>query len=174
MITVISGTNRHGNLSIKIAHAFVELLTSKNVRCQLLDLQKLPPDFVFQNDVYGNADPGFTAISEQFVGKAEKFVFVIPEYNGSYPGVCKAFIDSVWPEHFRGKKAAMVGLSSGRAGNLRGTDQLTAVMHYLQVAVLPQKVNILHVDGFISEKGHFEHEPTLALLDKLADGIVGF
>lgn len=166
MITVISGTNRNGNVSVRIAASVVELLTNIGVDAQLLDLQKLPRDFVFHNDVFGNADPGMSAIAEQFISTADKFVFVVPEYNGSMPGVCKAFIDAVWPEQFKDKKAALVGISSGRAGNVRGLDHLTNILNYLHVAVLPHKVNITHVEAHLSEDGHLKEQKTIDLLEK--------
>jgi chromate reductase, NAD(P)H dehydrogenase (quinone) len=161
MITVVSGTNRSENLSIKVAKAVVELLTTNDIEVQLLDLQQLPIDFVFRNDVFGNPDPGFSAISEQFIGTADQFVFVIPEYNGSYPGVCKAFIDSIWPEFFKGKKAALIGLSSGRTGNVRGCDQLTTVLNYLGVTTHPNPVHLHHIEGQLNENGDFEEEKSL-------------
>ena len=97
MITIISGTNRPENLSLRVSMAIAELLTSMEIEAQILDLQKLPKDFVFRNDVFGNPDPGFSAIVDQFISTANRFVFVVPEYNGSFPGVCKAFIDAVFP-----------------------------------------------------------------------------
>lgn len=161
MITVISGTNRSENVSIKVAKAVVELLTTNEVDAQLLDLQRLPMDFVFRNDVFGNPDPGFSAISDQFIATADQFVFVIPEYNGSYPGVCKAFIDSIFPEHFKGKKAAIIGLSSGRAGNVRGCDQLTTVLNYLGITTHPKPVYLQHIENQLNENGDFENEQSM-------------
>lgn len=172
MITIISGTNRPQNLSIKVASAIAELLTTMNEEVQVLDLQKLPKDFAYKNDVFGNPDPGFTAIAEQFVANADKFIFVVPEYNGSFPGICKTFIDAVWPEQFNGKKAALVGLSSGRAGNLRGTDHLTGILHYLQITILPMKVNIMHIDGHLDEEGFLTNDKTVSQLHRLSKGLL--
>lgn len=174
MITVISGTNRTGNVSVSLASTAMELLTSMNVPAQLLDLQKLPRDFVFRNDVFGTADPGFSAIATQFVADANKFLFVIPEYNGSFPGICKAFIDAVWPEYFKGKKAAMVGLSSGRAGNARGMDHLTNILNYLQVSVYPVKQSIHHVESHLDEDGRLADERVLKMMERTLSGLVEF
>jgi NAD(P)H-dependent FMN reductase len=172
VITIISGTNRPQNISLKVAARLAELLTSMNQDVQILDLQKLPKDFAFRNDVFGNPDPGFTAVADQFVNNAEKFIFVVPEYNGSFPGVCKTFIDAVWPEQFKGKKAALVGLSSGRAGNLRGLDHLTGILHYLQVLVLPRRVNIIHVETQIDVDGTLTDQKTITQLHQLASALV--
>lgn len=172
MITIISGTNRPENLSLKVAATIEELLTTMNQDVQVLDLRKLPSDFAFKNDVYGGADPGFTAIAEQFVTNADKFIFVVPEYNGSFPGVCKSFIDAVWPDQFKGKKAALVGISSGWAGNLRGLDHLTGVLNYLNVTVLPQRVNVMRVEAQLDESGILKDQKTMQLMQQLAKGIV--
>lgn len=145
-----------------------------HIEAQILDLQKLPNDFVFRNDVFGNPDPGFSAIVDQFVSTADRFVFVVPEYNGSFPGVCKAFIDAIWPEQFRGKKAALIGLSSGRAGNLRGLDHLTGILHYLNVAVVPSRVNIMHIERMMDEEGRLGDEKTLQQLQQLMRNFIAF
>jgi len=174
VITIISGTNRPENVSSRIAGAVLELLTRMNIDAQLLDLQKLPRDFAFRNDVFGNPDPGFSAIAEQFVTNADKFIFVVPEYNGSFPGIAKTFIDAVWPESFKGKKAALVGLSSGRAGNLRGLDHLTGVLNYLNVTVMPRRVNIIHVEAQLSEEGVLSNEKTITQLQKLIENFDDF
>ncbi len=167
MITIISGTNRPENVSLRVSAAIAELLTSMEIDAQVLDLQKLPKDFVFRNDVFGNPDPGFSAIVDQFISTADRFVFVVPEYNGSFPGVCKAFIDAIWPEQFKGKKAALVGLSSGRAGNLRGLDHLTGILHYLDIPVMPKRVNIIHVESQMNDEGRLEDEKTIQQLSQL-------
>lgn len=174
MITIISGTNRTGNVTISVAQSAFELLTALNVPVQLLDLQKLPRDFVFKNDVYGNADPGFSAIAAQFVENADKFIFVVPEYNGSFPGVCKSFIDSIWPEQFKGKKASLIGLSAGRSGNIRGLDHLAGVLNYLQITLLPSRIHITNIDGQLNEEGRLENEKTLLQLERQLRALVEF
>ena len=174
MITIISGTNRPENVSLRVSMAIAELLTSMEIEAQILDLQKLPKDFVFRNDVFGNPDPGFSAIVDQFISTANRFVFVVPEYNGSFPGVCKAFIDAVWPEQFKGKKAALVGLSSGRAGNLRGLDQLTGILHYLEMPVLPKRVNLIHIESMMDVEGKLIDEKTIKQLNHLLQGFTSF
>lgn len=174
MITIISGTNRTGNVSVSVAATALELLTSMGVPAQLLDLQKLPRDFVFRNDVYGTADPGFSAIASQFVADADGFIFIVPEYNGSFPGVCKAFIDAVWPEYFHGKKAALIGLSSGRAGNVRGLDHLTNILNYLQVTIHPMKQAIPHIEAHLNNEGRLNDEKTIKTMERMLKGLVGF
>ncbi|MBT3648843.1 MAG: NAD(P)H-dependent oxidoreductase [Flavobacteriales bacterium] len=174
VITVISGTNRSGNLSILVSRAVVELLTAQGIETKLLDLQTLPEDFAFKNEVYSNSSAKLKRIIPSYIGKADRFVFVIPEYNGSFPGVCKAFIDAVKPDRFRSKKACIVGISSGRAGNLRGADHLTGILNYLNVAVFPKHVNITHVDGQVDESGRINSASTQELLERSLKSFVDF
>ncbi len=76
-------------------------------------------------------------------------MIVAPEYNGSFPGVLKAFIDGVHPENFRYKKVSLVGVSSGRAGNVIGMEHLNSILTYLQMFVMPQKLPISRITDLI-------------------------
>jgi NAD(P)H-dependent FMN reductase len=148
MITIISGTNRAGSRTRIVAQQYSSLLKAKGEDHQFITLEDLPRDFAFtyfgsqQSEEYKNW------ISTH-IGSADKFVFVAPEYNGSYPGILKMFIDSIHPSLLRGKKAALVGVADGRGGNLRGLDQLSGAFHYLGITVLPKHVMISGVGQLI-------------------------
>ena len=76
--------------------------------------------------------------------------FVIPEYNGSFPGIFKAFIDaSDIRSSFHGKKVCLIGVSDGRAGNLRGMDHLTNICGHMKMNVLNLKIPISSVGSLI-------------------------
>ncbi len=51
------------------------------------------------------------------------------------------------------KKAMLVGLSDGRAGNLRGLEHMTAILHYLKVNVLYNKLLLSKVNDEIDKDG---------------------
>ena len=138
MITIISGTNRPNNQSIKLAKLCKKLFTELNKEAQILDLQSLPEDFLYTAS-YGKTNSDFEKIIETHIIPSQKFVFIIPEYNGSFPGVLKSFVDCINPEFWHNKRATLIGLSAGRAGNLRGLDHFTGVLHYLQVEVFSKK-----------------------------------
>ena len=121
MITIIAGTNRKNSVTLKVAKYYEKLLNETGEVCQVLDLTQLPKDFVFSS-LYGVENDVFINITEQFIFKPSKFIIITPEYNGSFPGVMKAFIDGWDPRRVNGKWAALVGVSSGRQGNARGMD----------------------------------------------------
>lgn len=165
MITVISATNRPDSNTCKIASSYMQLLEKQGVATKLFSLEKLSPDMHFI-DLYGKHSEKFQQLLQEYIIPVEKFVFIIPEYNGSYPGILKLFLDAVHPDVNRGKKAALVGVSSGRAGNLRGMDHLTGVLHYLGIYVHPNKLPVSSVLGLLDEKGAVKDENTIKVLEK--------
>ncbi len=165
MITIINATNRPENLTGKVVNAYKELLDKEELKSQVFEISELQNDFIFSSS-YGQITPHMQDLIARFIDTADKFVFIAPEYNGSYPGVLKAFIDSIHPKHFNGKRAALVGVATGRAGNLRGMDHLTDVLHHLGVEVLSNKVPISKLNDLLTADGKLEDEETLRLLSR--------
>ena len=107
--------------------------------------------------------------------QTQKFLFVIPEYNGSFPGVLKVFIDACsFPESFYDKKVALVGLSSGKYGNIRGLDHFTGVCHYVHLNMLPLKIHIPAIRTELDEQGNLFKEDTLKFTDEQIDKFIVF
>jgi chromate reductase, NAD(P)H dehydrogenase (quinone) len=165
MITIISGTNRKNSTTFKIANLYQQRLKAKNVAATILDLAQLPPDFVFSALYEHN---GKHEIFNQFrkqIADSQKLVFIVPEYNASFPGVLKAFIDGLqYPDAMQGKQAALVGLSAGVLGGAWALSHLTDILHYLNVDVISVKVRLATV------KAHFvDGEITNPLYNELLD-----
>ena len=174
VITVICGTNRPQNVTRHIASLYSAQLEAKGVEVKLLSIEDLPKDYAFNNDVYGETSEGFHQIVQEFIVPAEKLVVVTPEYNGSVPGVFKAFIDGIWPEVLRGKKAALVGVASGRAGNVRGMDHLTNIFNYLDIQVLPYKVPLSGIDALLDEDRVLKDPKALDMIDRQVEKLLVF
>ena len=144
MIAVVITTNRREARSEELASYYHSLLvanTSEEV--VLVDLKDLPRDFVV-TALYENAgnNKGFNQVKE-LIQKADKYVFIVPEYNGSYPGVFKSFIDGLdYPSKLKEKPVALVGLSIGDTGAGPALSHLTDVFFYLGAHVLPQRVRL--------------------------------
>lgn len=172
MITVISGTNRPGSTTRVIATAYSQLLTGLGHENRLYSLEDLPREFAF-TDLYGKRSPAFQEQLETYILPAERFVAVLPEYNGTFPGIFKLLFDGIHPEHLRGKKVGLVGVANGRGGNLRGLDQLTAAMHYLQMFVYPKHLPLSLIKDHISADRQPD-EATLAALRTHAAGLAAF
>jgi chromate reductase len=148
MITIVVGTNRAHSVSAQIAEYYKAILSTKtDEQIEVVDLVNLPGDFI-GNALYENNgnNSAFNAIRDK-VQSAEKLVFIVPEYNGSFPGVLKAFIDGFkYPEGIRDKKGAMIGVSSGVQGSLIAMSHLTDIFNYLGMHVLALKPKLSAIE----------------------------
>ena len=147
MITIISSTNRPDSRSRILSEIYASLLRERQVDHTILDLSELPIDFTV-TALYDNSgkNEAFNQLAN-FISSSEKFVFIVSEYNGSFPGVLKAFIDGLaYPNSFRHKKGALVGISSGTQGGLLAMSHLTDVLNYLGMHVLASKVRIPQIE----------------------------
>lgn len=163
MITIVAGTNRKNSQTLNVANFYAALLKEQNTECQVIDLAELPREFVF-NALYGEQNDDFNFITNKYILSVDKIVIISPEYNGSYPGILKAFIDGWNPKKTPGKWAALVGVASGRQGNARGMDDLTNVLNYLQINVIPVKPPISQIFNVIDENGAIHDAKTIELL----------
>lgn len=173
MNLIISGTNRLGSNSLKVAEYYKKELNKKGEDWQVLSLTDLPHDILF-TDLYGKRSTAFAPIQE-LVAKAQKFVFIIPEYNGSYPGVLKTFIDAcAYPVSFYHKKAALVGVSTGKYGNIRGVDHFTGVCNYMRMHVMPLKIHIPSIQGELNNEGNLQEDSTYKFVQEQLEEIIRF
>jgi NAD(P)H-dependent FMN reductase len=153
MITIISATDRAGSNTRKIAKTYALILEELNIPFSLLSLE----DFsVFERT------EAFQAMEKQYLIPAQKFIFVSPEYNGSYAGILKLMFDrSDISNCWQHKKALLTGVSTGRAGNLRGMEHLTGVLMYLKMMVHHNRLPISSVDKLLNTEGILEDSSTL-------------
>ena len=106
---------------------------------------------MFSSSLYENSGKN-SCINEMtaLVRKAEKIIFIIPEYNRSFPGVLKLFVDTLpYPNPLKGKKTALVGLSSSGLSAVAALSHFTDIMHYLGCEVFSQKVRIPGVSKIV-------------------------
>ena len=170
MITVISSTNRKNSETLKIARHYYQQIKLKTTESVLL--LDLCDDF-FHDNMYEAAEQskGLREIQEKFLIPADKFVFVVPEYNGSIPGILKFFIDACsiykMKDTFKrgDKKALLVGVASGRAGNLRGLIHLTGMLNYLNITVHPNQLPISRVETLFDSENSIIDSDTLKVTD---------
>lgn len=171
MISIICATNRPKNQTQKVVDLYKSLLEAQGEACQVLGMNQVPADFIV-SESYGNRSEEFEGLVSQYLIAAKAFVIIAPEYNGSYPGVFKAFLDANDPKIFAGKKIALVGVASGRAGNLRGIDHLAQVAHHLGMHVLPNLVPISKLHELLDAQGNFVDETTKQVLEQQSKELI--
>ncbi|WP_235298863.1 NADPH-dependent FMN reductase [Portibacter marinus] len=180
MITVIAGTNRQGSRTKQVAERYFELISSMtDEECKFLALEDLSENFIhsmmYEED---NQNKDIAEKQDEYFTPAHKLVFVVPEYNGSFPGIFKMFIDAIsirnYKENFQGKKVALIGVASGRGGNLRGMDHLTTSLNYLKMNIYPNRLPIALIEKVMDKKGQFTNELIKLELQKHAEGFLLF
>ncbi len=165
MITIISATNRPYSNTLKVSEKYAQLIEKQGLTAKILSLEQVPADIAF-NEVFSNRSEKFQQLLEEYVIPVQKFVIIAPEYNGSFPGILKIFFDAIHPDLNRGKKVALVGVASGRAGNLRGMDHLTGILNYLGMHVHPYKLPISSVLTLINADGELIEPTTIKVIEK--------
>lgn len=173
MITIVSGTNRTGNKSVKIAEEYLAHFKTIGAEAQLYDLQTLPEDFS-SNWTRDKQSPDFKKQVETYFRGIQKMLLVVPEYQGTFPGILKLVLDAVHPNDLKGKKIALTGLGAGRAGNLRGMDHLSGAFHYLGITVFPFHLPISKINDVMDPQGVLHDEATRIAIQKHAEGFAGF
>jgi len=174
MITIISGTNRKNANSFKVARQYRDILQMKGQEADIIDLEKLPEDFLAAS-FYENkgANKAFKQLMDQMKA-CHKFVFIVPEYNGSFPGVLKLFIDALeFPGTLKNKKCALVGLSSGVQGSALAMSHLTDIFNYLGMHVLAQKPKLMGINDRMSED-RIADQLGIQLLENQAEALINF
>ena len=174
MITIISSTNRNNSVSKQVALQYQELLKEQETESTIIDLEDLPDDFI-KTALYENqgSNEDFNPVREQ-MKEAQKYVFIVPEYNGSFPGILKTFIDALeFPGTFRGKKCALVGISSGIQGGALALSHLTDIFNYLGMHVLANRLKFNGISG-IMENEKITNELSLKFMKAQVKEIIEF
>ena len=98
-IVVVCGTNRDGALSRGLATEAAECYKNLGHEVDLLDMAELPADALLPT-AYKERPASVQALVDRFLA-SDGAVFVVAEYNGSYPGVLKLFVDMLpFPDGF--------------------------------------------------------------------------
>jgi NAD(P)H-dependent FMN reductase len=173
MITVISGTNRPGSNTRKIAVLIEDMIRETGHEVALLDLHAIPDD-VFASSSYASKPDSFAVFQDQILA-AEGVLTVVPEYNGSFPGVLKYFIDMLrFPESLYEMPAAFIGISSGRWGGLRAVEHLEMVFQYRHAHLFGRRCFIPGVGRILDENGQLTDSDVEARLQRTAADFARF
>lgn len=174
MITIISATNRKNAKSLQIAKLYQALLDNRKEECQVVSLSEIPEDYI-KTALYENSGKNnqFNAILKKMSG-SDKFVFIIPEYNGSFPGILKIFIDGMsYPSPFAGKKGALVGLGSGAMGGALALSHFTDIANYLGMHILANKMRIPRIDSLLND-GSINDKFFYGLIENQVKDLISF
>jgi len=167
MIVIVSGTNRAGSNSLKLSLLVQEMYRGLGAETRLLDLAELPGE-LFAPTAYKVKPERFQPWADAVL-ESSGLVLVVPEYNGSFPGVLKLFIDMLpFPESFQDRPSAFIGLAAGRWGGLRAVEHMQQVFGYRNAynfpvrVFLPDAYALFDGDGALVDPGITERLQTQA------------
>lgn len=173
-LTIISGTNRRDSRTLLVAKHVAGLYGAVDgVDVTLVDLQDLPPGLL-DPDAYANKPEALTPMVDAVL-HADGLVIVTPEYNGSFPGALKLFIDMLpFPQAFDKRPVAFIGIAAGYWGGLRPVEHLQQVFGYRNALQYPERVFCPSAHNSIDEHGAPTVPLAIELLGKQVTGFVDF
>jgi chromate reductase, NAD(P)H dehydrogenase (quinone) len=174
MICILSGTNRPGSKTLQVAQllrGYYQKLWQSAITLNLLEL----PAELFEPEAYAHKPASFTGKFVEPVLNCSGLHVVTPEYNGSFPGVLKLFIDMLpFPEAFEGRPVAFTGLSAGTSGALRPVEQLQMVFAYRNAHLFPKRVFLPGISKLLPDNGDFSDPAMTIRLEEQCKEFVRF
>ncbi len=174
MITIIVGTNRNDSVSRQIAVHYAEVLKKEGKESSILDLRELPSDFIY-SALYENAGKNeLFNRARDLMNQSDKFIFVIPEYNGSFPGVLKAFMDGLdRGKALTDKKCALIGISAGDQGAGLALSHFTDILNYCGTNVLAYRLRLANIADLMTDN-KLSDQLYLSKINKQAKKLIAF
>ncbi|HZV33597.1 MAG TPA: NAD(P)H-dependent oxidoreductase [Verrucomicrobiae bacterium] len=173
MITLVSGTNRPGSNTRKVARQVEEIYAQLKTPLRVLDLAQLPPE-IFLPSSYVEKPKSFAPFAEAILS-ASGLIVVTPEYNGGMPGVLKYFIDMLkFPESFQKRPVCFIGLAAGMWGALRPVEQLQHIFGYRNAYIYPERVFLTQINSQLDANGRLNDPEIVGRLKSQAEGFIEF
>lgn len=147
-IVLISGTDRPGSNTLKIAKQVEAMMKAQGHDVTLIDAAEM--DTTGFKGQYFKTSADFKEKFTNKINAADGVIFVFPEYYGDIPGSLKSLIDYLAPINtFTDKPIAMITDADGMQGGIRGADTLAGIMRHRGANVGGK--SIVYLPG-ISEK----------------------
>lgn len=167
-IHILSSTDRPGSNAMKVSEYAKEII-SENSDVEIFSLRDYPFHDVIGGK-YGEDIESVKSFNRKFLD-ADGFLFVIPEYNGGFPGVLKVFYDYLpFPEAFQRMPVSLIGEAAGAFGAMRPVEQFAQLLSYRKAHIFPDRMYIQRVnDSFDAKEGLKNENLQKLLLTQLND-----
>ena len=172
-LSIISSTDRPNSWSLKLSNYISRLYAERNVKAKVVSLE----DFPLADVVGGKYGKEITSIKKfrEPILEADGIIFVIPEYNGGFPGILKMFIDYLpFPGAFEKMPMAFVGEASGAFGALRPVEQFQMIANYRNALQFPDRVFIPRVSKEFDPETGLVDDFKQKLLDSQVENFIKF
>ena len=173
MISLIVGTDRPDSNSARIARHVAALYAALGETLNIIDLGQFPAGS-FGPSSYGNKPEAIQHASNAVL-QSRGLIVIAPEYNGSYSGALKYFIDLLpFPIAFEGRPVAFIGVAAGEWGGLRPVEHLQGVFGYRNAPIFPERIFIPSVYKVLGTDGRISDASLVARLERQAAGFLRF
>ncbi|MDB5257983.1 MAG: hypothetical protein JWM14_2678 [Chitinophagaceae bacterium] len=157
--TIISGSIRQNRNSHRVSLHLMERLNSEpNSKAELIDLAEANlPVMTDLWDKHPQHTEAFTKLANT-LKNSDAFIWVSPEYNGSYTPALKNFIDHFPKQAFYRKPIGVVSVSTGALGGIRGAMNMQELALAVQGYALPQLLLVPEVTTKFDTAGSITDE----------------
>jgi NAD(P)H-dependent FMN reductase len=169
-IPVVLATAREGRESEKVAKFIHKKLTDReDVDTEIVDVK----DHLYGETVPSWIEDDRTKKWKSIVEESDAIIFVIPEYNHSYPGEFKILFDGAFKEYDK-KPLAAVGVSSGGFGGTRVIEEFLHLVTATSGVPVPASLNISNVADSFTEEGSVNDEHIIKRTGKMIDTVLWY
>lgn len=171
-IHILSSTDRPGSNALKVSEYVKEFIQDFS-EAEVFALTEFPFDVV-TGGRYGDDIDEVNMFNDRFLD-ADGFIFVIPEYNGGFPGVLKLFVDYLpFPAALYKKPVSFIGESNGAFGALRSVQQMQQILAYRKAISYPESMYISGVSKNFDRNNGLNSEKLQVLLEEQLKGFIEF
>jgi NAD(P)H-dependent FMN reductase len=154
-ISIFSGSTRINRQSHRVALALNKIINREGVHTAgVLDLAEY--DFPMLEEVlhrHPNPPAGLADFAAQ-IRQSDAFIFVSPEYNGSYTAALKNAVDYLKEREFAGKVIGVVSVSAGMLGGIRAALAMQQLVLGISGYPIPQMLPVGQVSQRFDEEGN--------------------
>jgi chromate reductase, NAD(P)H dehydrogenase (quinone) len=172
-IIILSATDRPNSKALQIAKYVAAKFSQTGAEADIVSLEYFPLASV-AGGKYGNSIPEVEAFNDKILS-ADGIVFIVPEYNGSFPGILKVFIDYLpFPQAFSNQPLAFIGEAAGAFGALRAVEQLQQICAYRNALMFPERVFIQRVNRNFDMENGISDEKANGFLESMISNFAEF
>ncbi len=141
---ILVGTNRSESRSSLMAKIVQRHYQTAGEDTEILDLKDYP-SHLLNGSQYGQELPTEIQNWNDKVIAADSLYIIVPEYNGSLPGILKYFIDHLpYPDAFLFRPVCFLGLG-GMFGGMRPVEHTQQIFGYRNSFIYPERLFIQNV-----------------------------
>lgn len=172
MIQILVGTNRPTSRSLELANIIKEKFSVLSRDSEILKLENLPLSQM-DGSVYSEAQPTALKVLCNKVTESEGLYIIVPEYNGSMPGILKYFIDHLpYPQAFLYRPVCFIGLG-GMFGGLRPVEHCQQVFSYRNAFIYPDRLFLQNIWNML-KNGKLNDDKVMQLLKEQIEGFTKY